>query len=98
MFYELTKRIIDIIASILIGIVFLPICIVTAIAIKLETPGPIFADTPGRVGKNGKIFRLYKFRSMIVGAHQLLRTDPRFKELFETPSTPASDHFSPILI
>lgn len=83
MFYEITKRIIDIIASIVIGIIFLPVCLVTAIAIKLETPGPVFADTPGRVGKNGKIFRLYKFRSMIVGAHQLLRTDPRFKELFE---------------
>lgn len=83
MFYEITKRIIDIIASIVIGIVFLPVCLITAIAIKLETPGPVFADTPGRVGKNGKIFRLYKFRSMITGAHQLLRTDPRFKELFE---------------
>jgi len=83
MFYETSKRFIDIIASIVIAIIFLPICFVTAIAIKLETPGPVFADTPGRVGKNGKIFRLYKFRSMIVGAHQLLRTDPRFKELFE---------------
>jgi len=83
MFYETSKRFIDIIASIVIGIVFLPICFVTAIAIKLETPGPVFADTPGRVGRNGKIFRLYKFRSMIIGAHQLLRTDPRFKELFE---------------
>ena len=62
---------------------FCQFAVITAIAIKLETPGPVFADTPGRVGKNGKIFRLYKFRSMIVGAHQLLRTDPRFKELFE---------------
>lgn len=83
MFYETTKRLIDIFASIIIGIIFLPICVITAIAIKLETPGPVFADIPGRVGKNGKIFRLYKFRSMITGAHQLLRTDPRFKELFE---------------
>jgi lipopolysaccharide/colanic/teichoic acid biosynthesis glycosyltransferase len=83
MFYEATKRIIDIISAIIIGIVFFPVCVLTALAIKLESPGPILADTPGRVGKNGKIFRLYKFRSMIVGAHQLLRTDPRFKALYE---------------
>lgn len=83
MFYKKTKRLIDIFSSIILSLVFLPICLVTAIAIKVESPGPVFADTPGRVGKNGKTFRLYKFRSMIVGAHQLLRTDPRFKELFE---------------
>lgn len=61
----------------------MPICILTAIAIKIDSPGPVFADTPPRVGKDGKLFRLYKFRSMIVNAHKLLRTDPRFKKLYE---------------
>lgn len=83
MSYETAKRLIDIILTIIFGIVFLPVCILTAIAIKLESPGPILADTPGRVGRNGKIFKLYKFRSMIVGAHDLLREDSKFKKLYE---------------
>lgn len=83
MFYEPLKRLMDIASAIILGIVFLPVCILTAIAIKLESPGPILADTPGRIGKNGKIFKLYKFRSMIVGAHDLLRKDSKFKKLYE---------------
>lgn len=82
MFYELGKRTIDILGSLTLGIVFLPICILTAMAIKLDSKGPILADTPKRVGKNGKLFKLYKFRSMIVNAHKLLRRDPRFAKLY----------------
>ncbi len=69
--------------AIILGIAFLPICIITAIAIKVETPGPIFADIPMRVGRKGKLFKLYKFRSMIVGAHELLKRDPKFKKLYQ---------------
>lgn len=83
MFYEVTKRTIDFLGSLFLVILFLPICIVTAIAVKLESPGPILADTPKRVGRNGKLFKLYKFRSMIAGAHKLLRTDPKFRKLYE---------------
>ncbi len=53
-----------------IGILLLsPILIATAIAIKLTSPGPVFY-TRERVGKNGKLFPFYKFRSMTVGADQ----------------------------
>ena len=83
MFYEVGKRIIDILGSTILGIIFLPICILTAIAIKIDSKGPILADTPKRVGRNGKLFKLYKFRSMIINAHRLLRTDPKFKKLYE---------------
>jgi len=52
----------------LIGIILLsPILIATAIAIKLTSPGPVFY-TRDRIGKNGKPFPFYKFRSMTVGA------------------------------
>lgn len=83
MIHDFLKRLIDITGSIFLGILFLPICIFTAIAIKLETPGPVFADTPERVGKNGQAFRIFKFRSMVQNAHILLRTDPKLKKLYE---------------
>ncbi len=82
MWYEITKRIIDLVGSIVLGIIFLPIAIITAIAIKLDSPGPVLADTPRRVGKGDKLFRIYKFRSMIVNAHKKLRTDPKFAKLY----------------
>ncbi len=83
MFYNFTKRLIDIISSILLLIIFSPIIITVAIAIKLESKGPILADTPRRVGKNNHFFYPYKFRSMIVNAYYLLKTDPKFKEAYE---------------
>ncbi len=83
MYKKYFKRVFDIIASILLLFMFFPICIIVAIAIKLDSPGPIFADVPERVGKGGKKFKMYKFRSMIQNAHGLLRTDKRFHELYE---------------
>lgn len=81
-FYEFTKRIIDFIFSVILIIIFSPIFILVAIAIKLESSGPIFADTPKRVGKKGKTFKMYKFRSMVQNAHRLLREDPNYAKLF----------------
>ncbi len=82
MWYELTKRIIDLLGSMVLGVAFLPVALVTAIAITLDSAGPVLADTPRRVGKNGTLFRIYKFRSMIVNAHKKLRTDPKFAKLY----------------
>jgi len=80
--YYTIKRIIDIVGSIILGLIFLPVCIIVAVAIKVTSRGPVFADTPRRVGKEGRLFRLYKFRSMIVNAHKKLRKDPKFKKLY----------------
>lgn len=82
MMYTISKRIIDIAGSIFLGILFLPICIIAALAIRLDSAGPVFADTPKRVGRGGKLFTLYKFRSMIANAHELLRSDPHFARLY----------------
>lgn len=82
MSYEVVKRIIDVFGAIVLLIIFSPIMLVTAVVIKLTSPGPIFADTPERVGKGYKYFHPYKFRSMIVNAHSLLKTDPRFKKFY----------------
>jgi len=77
------KRFLDIVLSLILIILFLPLALVIAILIKLDSSGPIFADVPERVGENGRKFKMYKFRSMIVNAHYLLRTDKRFKKLYE---------------
>lgn len=83
-FYRLFgKRLLDIILSVILIIFFLPVSIITAICIKLDSEGPILADVPERVGKNGVLFKMYKFRSMVVNAHTLLRQDKRFAKLFE---------------
>ncbi len=82
MMYDFFKRFIDIVGSIVLCAIFFPIAVVTALAIFTDSPGPIFADTPKRVGKNGKLFKLYKFRSMIVNAHLMLRRDPKLRHLF----------------
>lgn len=60
-----------------------PVFLLVTIAIKLGSKGPVLADTPMRVGKRGKLFKMYKFRSMIANAHEILRTDPRFKKFYE---------------
>ncbi|MCJ7826227.1 sugar transferase, partial [Patescibacteria group bacterium] len=83
MVYDFFKRVIDIVGSIILSIIFLPFCLLTAIAIALDSRGPIFADTPKRVGNNGKLFKLYKFRSMIMNAHKILRKDPKMARLYQ---------------
>ena len=71
--YEISKRVIDIIGS-MVGIVTLvPLTIGVFIA-KLITndKGPVFY-AQNRIGKDGKIFKMYKFRSMVVGADDILQ-------------------------
>lgn len=80
--YETTKRFIDIVFSAFLFILFLPVIIIVAIAIKLDSEGPVFADTPERVGRSGKLFKMYKFRSMVQNAHELLRKNPEFARLY----------------
>lgn len=87
MYYEIIKRTIDIVMSIFLIILFAPIMAVTALIIYFTSPGPVLVErknkTAQRVGKKGKIFYHYKFRSMIVNAYHLLKTDPKFKKLYE---------------
>jgi len=77
------KRATDIMLASILLIFFFPICLIVSIAIKLDSDGPIFADVPERVGQNGILFKMFKFRSMIKNAHILLHTDSRFQKLFE---------------
>lgn len=82
-FYEAVKRLMDIIFSSIIIIIFSPIAVLVAIAIKLDSKGPVLADTPERVGKGGSLFKMYKFRSMVRNAHEILRENPKFAKYYE---------------
>jgi exopolysaccharide biosynthesis polyprenyl glycosylphosphotransferase len=69
--YIFLKRVIDIVFSILGIIVLAPLMLIVMILIKLESKGPVFFGQ-NRVGLNGKQFKMYKFRSMVVNAEDLL--------------------------
>ena len=62
---RIAKRIFDIVASLMVIIIFSPLYIFTAIMVKLSSPGPIFYKQE-RIGKHGKPFNMLKFRSMYV--------------------------------
>lgn len=75
-FYETTTRFLNIVISFIVLIAVSPFFLFVALFIKLEDGGPIFYIQP-RIGKNGKAFDFYKFRSMIVNADQ---TGPEWTE------------------
>lgn len=66
-FHDLVKRVFDLIFSFIGILVLIPIWIILALAIKIDSKGPVFF-LQGRLGKNGRIFKIIKFRSMIVNA------------------------------
>lgn len=69
--FEFTKRLIDIVGSLFLLILFSPILIVTAILVKRSSPGPILFKQP-RIGKNGRNFYIFKFRTMLSGDNDKL--------------------------
>lgn len=77
MAYDFLKRLTDIIGSFIGLIILSPLLLVVALAIKLDSTGPVMADTPMRAGKNGKLFKIYKFRSMVENAHEILEKNPK---------------------
>jgi lipopolysaccharide/colanic/teichoic acid biosynthesis glycosyltransferase len=96
MFYEIAKRALDIVVSVVAIIVFSPILIAVALAVKFDgTGGSLFLgvqsegadgkltkDFSTRIGKNKKHFLMYKFRSMVPGAHVgFWEMHPELKEL-----------------
>lgn len=68
--YVLIKRILDFTAALLAFIIFLPLFLIVAVLIRLESSGPVFFQQ-ARIGKNGDVFQILKFRSMCVGAEQI---------------------------
>ena len=74
MYRHIFKRLIDVLLTI-IGIpIFVVIFVIVAPIIILEDKGPVFYNAP-RLGKNGKVFTMYKFRSMKVNAPDIRNSD-----------------------
>lgn len=80
--YEFVKRIMDLVGSILGLVVLSPIFLVLAIIVKIDSPGPVFFAHK-RLGHNGKLMKIYKFRTMVINAEELLNNlSPEQKEEF----------------
>ncbi len=81
-----TRRMFDFFGSLLMLIMLFPLFITVAIAIKTQSPGKIFYSQQ-RCGKDGKIFSIYKFRSMVENAEQISgpvwaqKNDPRITSI-----------------
>lgn len=81
--YDFVKRGIDIIIGTIGFIICLPIFIIIAIIIKIDSKGPVFFKHT-RVGKNGKVLKIYKFRTMVDNAEDLIKSfTPEQKKEFE---------------
>jgi undecaprenyl phosphate N,N'-diacetylbacillosamine 1-phosphate transferase len=76
---KVIKRLIDIIFSLIVLIVLLPIWIIVAILIKVTSPGPVFflQDRPGQYKK---IFKVYKFRTMRLGSEKMVKGQEVMKD------------------
>jgi exopolysaccharide biosynthesis polyprenyl glycosylphosphotransferase len=79
--YEITKRIFDFLASIVLIVLSLPLAMVIAALVWRDSPGPVLFSQ-SRIGRRGKPFRIYKFRSMAADApeyalHPQQASDPR---------------------
>ncbi|MBU3134085.1 sugar transferase [Clostridium gasigenes] len=68
--YLFSKRTLDIVASLIGLIVLSPIIVITGILIRIESKGPIIFSQK-RIGLNGRKFKMYKFRSMVLNAEAL---------------------------
>ncbi len=90
--YSFIKRIFDLICSCIALILLSPFFIAISISIKINDNGPVFFGHK-RIGKNGKEFKLYKFRSMVTNAEELIDTFTpeqleEFKQNFKLENDP----------
>lgn len=76
------KRTMDLAGSITLLVITWPLFLAIALAIKLDSPGPVFFRR--RVaGQHGKQFDVFKFRSMVANAHELLLRDPELLKRYQ---------------
>lgn len=69
-FYERAKRLIDLVILVLALPIVVPVALLCALAIRLDSPGPVLF-TQQRTGRHGRRFAMYKFRTMVENAEEL---------------------------
>ncbi len=69
--YPALKRVLDLVVATCLFVLFLPFWVIVPLLIKIDSPGPVIYRHK-RIGLQGKSFFMYKFRSMVDGAHDLL--------------------------
>ncbi len=79
---RVAKRVIDIAVSSILLLLLSPVMAVIALLVKLTSPGPMIFSQE-RLGKNGHLFRIFKFRTMRADAEKLLQTNPELYSLYE---------------
>ena len=99
--YRYMKRFLDIVIASIGLIILSPVFLVISILIKIESPGPVFFGHK-RIGKNGKEFKLWKFRSMVENAEELIKNFTpeqmkEFKENFKLENDPRVTKIGKIL-
>jgi lipopolysaccharide/colanic/teichoic acid biosynthesis glycosyltransferase len=77
--YAFLKRCFDVLSSIIAIIIISPLYLLIAIIVKLESKGNIFFKHE-RLGKDGKTIKVYKFRTMVINAEQILKNMPDEKK------------------
>lgn len=68
--YLYLKRFLDVFFSLIAIVILSPLFLVTALAVRLDSPGPVIFRQK-RLGLHGKVFEMYKFRTMCVGAESM---------------------------
>jgi exopolysaccharide biosynthesis polyprenyl glycosylphosphotransferase len=85
------KRVIDLVFSAFVLLILAPFLLAIAIAIKVESPGPVFYSSE-RIGKKGCVFRCYKFRTMVRDAEhrraEIMHMNERDDVLFKVSNDP----------
>ena len=77
--YSFFKRVIDIVCSLMGIIILSPLVVILGICVKRDSKGPIFFSH-SRLGKNGRTIKIFKFRTMVQNAEEVLRNLPEDKK------------------
>ncbi|HLC93864.1 MAG TPA: sugar transferase [Patescibacteria group bacterium] len=83
-YFDIGKRIMDLTGGFIAVVLFSPIMIITVLYIKLVSyRGPLFVEAKNRVGRGGKEFPMYKFRTMIPYAQDWLVSQPELYKKYQ---------------
>jgi len=90
--YKIRKRFFDFISSLIAIVVFSPLFLILGVMVKVDSPGPVFFGHT-RLGKHGTKIKVYKFRTMVTNAEEILKNLPadmkrEFEENFKFENDP----------